>query len=76
LYALTYNHIILLCIGSGSVYYYILTGSYWSHQSKILTKDGAFNDHFGSSVSIYNNNAFIGAYYDDDKGLESGMFYI
>jgi hypothetical protein len=51
-----------LYIASGSVYYYILTGSYWSHQSKILAKDGASNNFFGISVSIYNNSAFIGAF--------------
>jgi hypothetical protein len=56
------------------VYYYILTGSYWSHQSKILAQDGASSDNFGGSISIYNNNAFIGAYRDDDKGLDSGMY--
>ncbi len=65
-------NIILLCICSGSVYYYTLTGSYWSHQSKIFAEDGAFSDVFGSSVSMYDNNAFIGAYGDDDKRENSG----
>ncbi len=75
IYALTYNHIILLYICSGSVYYYTLTGSYWSHQSKIIAKDGASYDNFGSSVSIYDNNALIGAFNDDDvKASNSGMF--
>ncbi len=64
-------YIIYIC--SGSVYYYTLTGSYWSHQSKILAKDGVYNDYFGYSVLINNDNAFIGAYYDDDKGTSSGM---
>jgi hypothetical protein len=50
-----------------------LTGSYWSHQSKILAKDGGATDRFGSSVSVYNNNAFIGAHYDDDKATDAGM---
>jgi hypothetical protein len=73
IYALTYHHITLLYICSGSVYYYTLTASYWTHQSKILANDGASVDNFGSSVSIYDNNAFIGAYRDDDKGTDSGM---
>ncbi len=56
------------------MYYYILTGSYWSRQSKILATDSAFLDFFGGSVSIYNNNALIGAYYDDDMASDSGMY--
>jgi hypothetical protein len=65
--------ITILYICSGSVYYYTLTGSYWSYQSKILATDGASNDYFGRSVSIFNNGAFIGAHYDDDKGTNSGI---
>jgi hypothetical protein len=57
---------ILTYIGSGSVYYYTLTGLYWSRQSKLLAADPAANDNFGSSVSIYDSNGFIGAYNDDD----------
>ncbi len=71
--ALTYNYIVLLCICSGAVYYYTLTGLYWSRQSKILATDGAAGDFFGSSVSIYNNTAFIGATGDDENGGYSGM---
>ncbi len=56
------------------MYYYIMTGAYWSRQAKILAKDGAINDNFGSSVSIYDNNAFIGANMDDDKGGDAGMY--
>jgi hypothetical protein len=51
-----------------------MTGSYWSHQSKILAKDGGSNDFFGCSVSIYNNNALIGAYGKNENGTESGMY--
>jgi hypothetical protein len=57
----------------GSVYYYALTGSYWSFQSKILAKDGVSGQYFGSSVSVYDNNVLIGAYSDDDKGFVSGL---
>ncbi len=58
---------------SGSVYYYTLTGLYWSCQSKIVTDEGIANDRVGSAVSIYNSNALIGAIGDDDKGLDSGI---
>ena len=68
---LMYHHI---C--SGSVYYYTMTGSYWSHQSKIVAQDGASNDYFGTSVSIYDTNAFIGANADDYKVSDTGMYII
>ncbi len=52
-----------------------MTNSYWSHQSKILAKDGvATSDCFGISAFIYGNNALIGAYGDDDKGTDAGMY--
>jgi hypothetical protein len=53
-----------------------MTGSYWSRQSKILAKDGSNSDLFGSSVSIYDTNALIGAYGDDDKVPEAGMYML
>ena len=40
----------------------ILTGSY----------AGDSSDYFGYSVSISGTTAIIGAYYDDDKGYNSG----
>jgi hypothetical protein len=51
-----------------------MTGSYWSKQSKILAKDGVASDLFGSSVSIYDNNALIGSHVDDDKANDAGMY--
>jgi hypothetical protein len=57
----------------GSVYYYTLTGSYWSRQSKIVAPDGAATDRFGMAVSIYNSNVLIGSIYDDDKAADAGM---
>jgi hypothetical protein len=39
-----------------------------------LATDGAASDLFGCSVSSYNNDAFIGAYQDDDKGIDGGEY--
>jgi hypothetical protein len=47
-------------------------GNIWSRQSKILAKDGAATDYFGTSVSIYDTTAMIGVYYDDDKAVDGG----
>jgi hypothetical protein len=62
---------------TGSVYYYTLTGSYWSHQSKIFAQDASDFDWFGTSVSIYGDNTFIGgAQTDDDKGFDTGTYIL
>jgi hypothetical protein len=57
----------------GSVYVYGSVGNIWSHQSKILAKDGAAYDNFGSSVTIYDSTVMIGACYDDDKAANAGI---
>ena len=59
---------------AGSVYFYTQMGSSWSIQGKILAADGAADDEFGSSVSLYNSSALIGASSDDDKGFQSGAY--
>jgi hypothetical protein len=56
---------------AGSVYYYTITGTRWSRQSKILAKDGLSDDHFASAVAIYSTNALIGAYYSLTSGIIS-----
>ena len=38
--------------------------------------DGAANDNFGSSVAISDGTIVVGAYYDDDKGSNSGSAYV
>ncbi len=68
--------LIIVSYIKGSVYYYTLTGSYWSYQSKIFAKDGVAYDYFGISVSMYNNEAYIGASDDEDKGTDAGMYNI
>jgi hypothetical protein len=52
----------------------IASCSDYSQLSKILATDGYTNEFFGSSVSINNNNSFIGAFGDDKKGTDSGMY--
>ncbi|WP_232766713.1 FG-GAP repeat protein [Geminisphaera colitermitum] len=42
---------------------------------KLLASDNAYNDLFGRSVSLSGDRALVGAYYDDDKGGDSGSVY-
>jgi len=43
---------------------------------KLLAADGAANDLFGVSVSLSGNTSLIGAYADDDNGVNSGSAYV
>jgi hypothetical protein len=52
-------------------------GETWSQQQKLTaSSDGAANDWFGVSVSISGDLAIVGAFYDDDRGTDSGSAYI
>jgi hypothetical protein len=55
------------------MYYYTLVGETWSSQSKIVADVDTSYDYFGFSVTLYNADAFIGAYADDDKDGDSGI---
>ena len=67
-------------IRSGSAYIFeynsTSTSSSWDQAAKITADDGAVDDYFGHSVSVYNDTALIGAYGDDDNGIRSGSAYI
>ena len=38
--------------------------------------DGALNDYYGASVDVDGDLAVVGAYYDDDAGINSGSAYV
>ncbi|OQX02531.1 MAG: hypothetical protein BWK80_57685, partial [Desulfobacteraceae bacterium IS3] len=48
----------------------------WTQQAKLTADDGAAYEYFGYSVSISGDYALVGAYWDDDKGYDSGSAYI
>jgi hypothetical protein len=48
--------------GSGAAYIFVQTGATWSEPVKLLARDGAPGDFFGSSVSINGETALIGAW--------------
>ena len=62
---------------SGSAYIFERDGAgNWSEVQKLTASDGAVEDKFGWSVSISGDYAVIGAYGDDDNGMNSGSAYI
>jgi hypothetical protein len=63
---------------SGSAYVFRFdpgTGT-WIEEAKLLASDGAASDTSGVSVSTSGELALIGAYRDDDNGLNSGSAYL
>jgi len=65
--------------GSAHVYTRDTAGdlaSGWTLVAKLTADDGALDDRFGWSVSIDGDTVIIGAYVDDDKGLQSGSAYV
>jgi len=63
-------------IDRGCAYIFKRDGTAWTQQAWIYPSDPANNDYFGYSVSIFEDYAIIGAYVDDDNGLNSGSAYI
>jgi hypothetical protein len=63
-------------VNSGSAYVFTRTGTIWTQQAKLLPSDGARDDYFGWSVALDGNTAIIGAFQDDDNGIESGSAYV
>ena len=60
----------------GSAYIFEQSGGVWSQIAKLTASDGGGGDQFGSSVSISDNLAIVGAVGDNDNGIDSGSAYI
>lgn len=62
---------------SGSAYIFFRPeGAPWSQQVKLTAPDGRDLDKFGSSVSVSDPHAVIGAYWHDDNGTDAGTAYL
>ena len=69
------------CFGSsdsGSAYVFHTTddGATYVEVAELTAADAAANDQFGRSVAISGDTVVVGAYYDDDGGLNSGSAYV
>ncbi|MFA5257048.1 MAG: FG-GAP repeat protein [Opitutales bacterium] len=63
---------------SGAAYYYKdldSAGATATQNVKLKASDRDTDDYFGTSVSLFGDNALIGAYGDDSNGLTSGSAY-
>lgn len=61
---------------SGSAYLYREISSVWQQVAKLNAADAAAGDLFGFCVSLSGDKAIIGAYADDDDGINSGSAYV
>ncbi len=61
---------------AGSAYVFTRSGTTWSQQAKLTASDGAANDSFGNSVSVYGNTAVVGAFGDDTGVSNGGSAYV
>jgi len=50
--------------------------STWSEQAKLTAVDGVQGDEFGRNVVIDGDRVVVGARYDDDQGLDSGVVFV
>jgi predicted amidohydrolase len=63
-------------INSGSAYVFVRNGSTWSQQAKLTASDVTADDLFGRSVAVSGDTVVVGAYRDDDGGVDSGSAYV
>ncbi|TLF44662.1 Calx-beta domain-containing protein [Maribacter aurantiacus] len=48
----------------------------WNETQKLEASDAYFSDHFGYSLSVFEDNLFIGAPNDDDTAINTGSVYV
>ena len=81
--AISGNHVIIGArgqdttngVGPGAAYIYEWDGTNWI-EFELLASDRSNADYYGIAVSIDGSHAVVGAYYDDDNGVNSGSVYI
>jgi len=62
---------------SGSAYVFERQGDgSWLEVDKLTASDGAADAFFGTSVSIFEDRALVGAQFDNDLGTDSGSAYV
>lgn len=60
---------------AGAAYVFYYSGT-WTEADKLTAFDGTIDDFYGYSVAISGPVAVVGAYLDDDMGVNSGGVYV
>jgi len=61
---------------SGAAYVFEWSGSEWIEQKKLAPGGLGLGDRFGAAVSLDAQTALVGAWGDDDAGIDSGAAYV
>ncbi len=61
---------------SGSAYVFRFNGSTWEQEQKLLPSNGASGDRFGYAVALSGDTVIVGAWGDNDLGVDSGSAYV
>ncbi|HNO79901.1 MAG TPA: right-handed parallel beta-helix repeat-containing protein [Phycisphaerae bacterium] len=61
---------------SGAIYASQRIGSIWQPPAKFAPEDTSANDRLGISAAVVGTSTIVGAYLDDDNGLDSGSAFI
>jgi len=61
---------------TGAAYLYRYNGITWEEKIKLQANDKEEQDYFGTSVSIHDNVAFVGANYEQTGGNAAGAAYV
>jgi hypothetical protein len=63
-------------VQSGSAYVFVRSGTSWSQEALLPPDAGDDNEFFGVSVALDGDTAVVGAWSDDDGGLQAGAAYV
>ncbi len=62
--------------GQGAVYVLHLVGDTWVEEAILTASDGADDNIFGYALSLKDNFLVVGAFDDNENGIESGSVYV
>jgi hypothetical protein len=63
-------------MNSGAVYVFERADGDWVEAVKLKADDGRTDDRFGASLALDGDRILVGAYRDDDHGIDSGAAYL
>jgi hypothetical protein len=61
---------------AGATYAFERSAGVWTQQQKLVANDAVAEQRFGWDLSLGDDIALIGAFYDDDLGYQSGSVYV
>ena len=61
---------------AGAAYMYRYKGGGWVEEQKLIASDAAAGDNFGRYISVSENVAVIGAWKENERGVDAGAAYV